>query len=113
MVISVKGEKLYHTSNPHYRDMIRLSNKLIPKQDTWGVNGGSDYNRHLDKAIFCKLYNPYDSCYDDDIYEIDTENCPNVFYKDDAINDGECVYTLEHIDFKYLTLIKKGTGEPL
>lgn len=108
--ISIKGRKMYHTSNPHYRTVIETTNKLIPKQETWGINGGSDYNRHLDKAIFCKLDEVYDSGYDDDIYEIDTENCPNIFYRDVEIDDGKCVYTLEPIDLKHLTLIKRGVG---
>lgn len=103
----VKNQKLYHTSNPFYRDLI-ANEGLTLQQRTWGFNGGSDYNKHLDKAIFCKKDEVYDSGYDDDVYEIDTENCPNEFFHDFGVDDGKCVYTLSNIDISYIKLIKFG-----
>lgn len=109
-VVDVKDKKLYHTSNPFYRKKILEYGKLIPKQETWGRKNNSDFNNHLPDAIFCCLNKPYDSGYDDDIYEINTKTCPNIFYNDSEINDNLSVYTLESIDFKYLKLIKEGNG---
>lgn len=111
---NVKGKKLFHTSAPLTREDIQKSGKLIPRQISWGLNGGSDFNKHIDNAIFCSLGTPYDSGYDDDIYEIDSNLCPNIFYIDFAVYDKDnvtSVYTLTEIDLKYCKLIYKGTGE--
>lgn len=82
---------------------------LIIKCDTWGLKNDSIYNTHLDKAIFCRIDEPYDNTYDDDIYLIDTSELNNIFYKDKECDD-KCVYTLTNIPKKYIKLIYKGTG---
>lgn len=111
IIADVKGKKLYHTSNSNYRELIKNSKQLIPKQETWGEPNGSDYNRHLGPSVFCNIGEVYDNTYDDDVYEIDTENCPNTFYYDTAIDNKKAVYTKEPIDEIYYKLIYKGTGE--
>lgn len=102
--------KLYHTSNPHYRNNI-LKEGLIPKQETWGKAFNSDMNRELGdtKAIFLKENEPYDNGYDDDIYEVDTSKLDNDFTEDDYV--GDSVYTTESIPLEAIKLIYKGTGK--
>jgi hypothetical protein len=101
--------KLYHTSNPYYRDVISREG-LIPKQETWGKAFSSDMNKELrdTKAIFLKEGKPYDNGYDDDIYEVDISKLTNDFTEDSYINDS--VYTTKPIPLKAMKLIYKGTG---
>lgn len=102
--------KLYHTSNPYYRDKISKEG-LIPKQETWGKSFNSDMNKELGetKAIFLAENKPYDNGYDDDIYEVDISKLSNDFIQDSYIDDG--VYTTEPISLEAITLIYKGTGK--
>lgn len=102
--------KLYHTSNPHYRNDISKEG-LIPKQETWGKSFGSDMNKELGytKAIFLTTDEPYDNGYDDDIYEVDISNLKIDLEEDTYVTNS--VYTLNKIPVDVIKLIYKGTGK--
>lgn len=57
-------------------------------------------------AIFLSLSEPFNSCYDDDVYEVDIEK--EKLLIDDAMPDA--YYTLEAIDVSHIKLIHLGTG---
>jgi len=104
------GNLVLHTSNPIHRNKI-LKEGLLPKQESWGCAIGSDMNAELGdtKAIFVvdsKI--PYESCYDDDVWVIDTRMINNKWYTDEYVTDA--LYTLEPIPLKAIKLIYKGSG---
>lgn len=111
-VSQVNDIKLFHTSNPYYRDKIAREG-LIPKQETWGKAFNSDMNKELGdtKAIFLREGEPYDNGYDDDIYEINISKLNNDFTEDKYV--GSSVYTTEPIPLDAIKLIYKGTGKSL
>lgn len=104
---------VYHTSNPKHRNSI-MKQGLIPKQESWGNAIDSDYNKELgDKgAIFIVNGGEYyDSTYDDDVWEINTNSLKNKWYKDNYVTGA--LYTLTPIDKNNIKLIYKGTGKSL
>ena len=103
---------IYHTSNPHYRDVIAKQG-LIPKgkSETWlsdtNINGEVIFAVNSDNKK-----DWWDSTYDDDIYKIDTTNLKNLWYVDpNFILDDRRIITFEPIPPKNLKLIHKGTGD--
>lgn len=101
---------VFHTSNPFYREQISKEG-LIPKQETWGKAFNSDFNKELGdtKAIFLMKNKPYDSGYDDDIYEVELTNLKNNFFDDNCLDNS--IYTTEPIPKENIKLIYKGSGE--
>lgn len=115
VVVTELCPKLYHTSNPLNRAFIS-HNGLIPKKksDTWI----EDTPRYVGKAVFAtnslKKKDWFDSTYDDDIWEIDTNGLDLVWYQDPNFSWGKKskhIYTNGSIPPENLTLIYEGTGE--
>ena len=92
---------MYHTSNPIFRDSI-LKHGLLPKIGEQRCFG----NELLPPTIFLSLLEPFNSCYDDDVYEVDIDK--EKLLIDNAMSDA--YYTLEAIDVSLIKLIHLGTG---
>ena len=111
-------KKLYHKGNPYYRDDI-LKNGLIPKiGDSYRLfitdSGRGDRqlkDEELQPMVF--LYDAdvfeYDSTWDDDKYEINTDLLDKSLFRHDVLSD--CYTYSDIIPPKALKLIYKGTGE--
>lgn len=106
---TIKQHKLYHKSNPAYRDSI-LENGLIPSiGNSYREMGGI-----VPKVFAYNSNDPnlYDSTWDDDIYEIDVSNLEQDFFIDSLYeNDTRYLCTLLPIPATALILIYQGTGE--
>jgi len=122
---------VYHSSNPIFRKHILKDGlKVKGKSETWLSDTKID-----GKVIFAtnsdKKEDWFDSTYDDDIYQIDTEKITNKWFEDPNFsNDNEkfTVYngkkiklpnntsknhhiiTFENIPVEAIKLIYKGTG---
>lgn len=105
---------VYHVSNPKNRKSIEKSG-LIPKRgDQWLEN-----TTIKGRAIFAtnsdNREDMFDSTYDDDIWQIDTEKIPDVKWKKDPNfswdKSYKHIYTQQSIPKEALTLFYKGTGE--
>jgi len=101
---------IYHTSNPYYRDQIAKQG-LIPKgkSETWLSDTKID-----GEVIFAVNSEDkkdwWDSTYDDDIYQIDTNNLKAKWYVDpNFILDDRRIITFEPIPAKHLKLIYEGS----
>lgn len=91
---------LYHTSNPYFRDKIE-SEGLIPKVgDSYFLHWqGELFNgkkvekpEDLPKYVFLSK-EPYDSTYDDDIWEIDESQLDKDYLSEDPGLSGALVYS--------------------
>ena len=104
---------IYHVSNPIFRNKI-LKEGLIPKgkSETWL----SDTKINVKVIFATNDNNPlkwFDSQYNDDIYEINTENLNNIWFYDPNFNKkSNHMYTYDKISSENLKLIWKGTGLP-
>jgi len=105
----IKPKKLWHKSNPIFRDVINEMG-LIPKK-------GDSYMCHSPEeecppAIFGYWgdIKYYDSTYDDDIWEIDTSKISNTWYVDLEVGK-QAVVTYDPIPRKAIKLIYSGTGK--
>jgi len=122
---------IYHSSNPFFRnDILKDGLKVKGKSETWlsdtKIEGEVIFATNSDKKE-----DWFDSTYDDDIYQIDTEKITNKWFEDPNFsNDNEqfAVYngrkiklpnneyknyhiiTFENIPVKAIKLIYKGTG---
>jgi hypothetical protein len=112
-LIEVKANKyIYHTSNPHYRDVIAKQGLITKgKSETWLSDTNID-----GKVIFAVNSDDkkdwWDSTYDDDIYRIDTRNLKNKWYVDPNFNqDDKRIITFENIPVKAIELIYEGSGD--
>jgi hypothetical protein len=112
-LIEVKPNKyLYHTSNPHYRNIISKEGLITKgKSETWLSDTNID-----GKVIFAvnsdNKKDWWDSTYDDDIYQIDTTNLKNIWYVDPNFDlKDKRIITFENIPAKAIKIIYKGTGD--
>ena len=96
---------LYHTSNPKNRKSV-LKHGLIPRIGEQLY--AKDYVKYK-KAVYLS-YAPWNSTYDDDIWQIDTTKIKNKFVEDLNIQSGAIV-TFTKVSKGALKLIHKGTGE--
>ena len=99
-------KKLYHKSNPIFRQQI-LEQGLKPKVgDSYSCHYNSD---NLVPLIFTSTGTDYDSTYDDDLWEINTDGLnKNQFVMDIEYNNA--LTYLNSIKPENLKLIYKGTG---
>ena len=109
-------EKLYHKGNPKFRDEI-LRDGLEPRVGecySLFYTDNMGYTKdELEPLVFLydKNIQEYDSTYDDDIYEIDTNKLDKDYlYKDKALPEY-CYTYKERIWPTALKLIHKGTGD--
>jgi hypothetical protein len=100
--IKIKSTKLYHTANPRNRESI-MTNGLIPGVGNQLLN--NDSNEYV-PSIYVS-YKPWDSTYDDDIWEIDTSKINNEFVVDNNMPD-KAIVTFTKINPIALKLIHEG-----
>jgi hypothetical protein len=106
--------KLYHTSNPQFRQKIAKEGlKTSAKTENWLTD-----TKITGKVIFAIMSNDvkdaYDSTYDDDIYEIDATKIYNKWFRDPNFLDSKDamhVITFDDIPKHAIKLIHTGTGE--
>jgi hypothetical protein len=98
-------QKMYHTSNPLYRDSIL--EKGLTAQTGWSYkyNHGED----VKPAIFLSITyeNRFDSTYDDDVYEVDVTGLTII---SDVKNKSHVLTYQNVISKECVELIYKGTG---
>lgn len=113
-LIKVKPNRfLYHKSNPIFRDKIKNKGLVTKgKSETW-----LEDTEISGKVIFATNSNDrkdwFDTTYDDDIYEIDTDLIKNTWYKDPNFvwdKKSKHVITFENIPSKAIKLIYSGKG---
>lgn len=106
------GPKVLHNAPPAVRESIRKNGLLPQVGDSYSLHYDNDTN--LAPAIFAldisKTKERYDSTWDDDIWEINTEIANVSWFIDEGAWEG-CIVTFEKISPKSLTLIHKGTGK--
>lgn len=117
-LIEVKPNRyVYHTSNPIFRDNISKEG-LIPK----GKSESWLSDTKIDGEVIFAINSDdkkdwWNSTYDDDIYQIDTVNLKNKWYKDPNFIGGihkseySAIITFDSIPVSSINLIYKGTGE--
>lgn len=117
-LIEVKPNRyVYHTSNPIFRDNISKEG-LIPK----GKSESWLSDTKIDGEVIFAINSDdkkdwWNSTYDDDIYQIDTANLKNKWYKDPNFIGGiykseySAIITFDSIPVSSINLIYKGTGE--
>ena len=106
-----KIHKLYHQSNPFFRDIILKTGLKCMKGDSYSIHSPEE---DCIPAIFAyrdDMYG-YDSSYDDDIYEILFNKIPNTWYVDNEAGNM-CLVTYKDIPVSAIKLIYKGTGNNL
>lgn len=113
----IPNRYVYHTSNPIFRDKISEEGLIPkPKSESWlsdtKINGQVIFVVNSDDKK-----DWWDSTYDDDIYQIDTKNLKNKWYKDPNFINGlykseyPAIITFDKIPYNSIKLIYKGTGE--
>jgi hypothetical protein len=109
---SITPTKVYHKSNPIFREKIKEEGLLPKKGDSYSAYSPEDNEL---PAIFGYIgddINYYDSTYDDDIWLIDAENSNNKWFRDKAVGKGKyTVMTYTNIPVQFIQLIYKGTGD--
>jgi hypothetical protein len=105
-ISDINSNNLYHTSNPINRKSI-LKNGLKPQV-------GLSYSLHHDedpnlKPLVFLSTQPYDTTYDDDIYEVNVDGLKLLPDPDETMTDVRCVDTIISPD--RLSLIYKGSGK--
>lgn len=120
-------KRAYHTSNPIFRSAIAKEG-LVPqffsdKAGTWVLGNGLEVlAENNTPALFALLSDDcnqvYDSCYDDDIYEIDLTKIQNKWFHDPNFTDegkpcqeNRHALTLHPIPLSAIKLIYQGTGK--
>jgi len=106
----IPNKYIYHTSNPIFRDKIREMG-LIPKNksETWlsdtKINGKVIFAVNSDNKVEW-----WDSTYDDDIYQIDTDLLNNKWYNDPNFGlDNKRIITFNSIPINAIKLIYRGS----
>lgn len=107
----IPNKCIYHTSNPIFRDKISKEGLIVKgNSEAWLSDTNID-----GKVIFAvnsdNKKDWWDSTYDDDIYEIDTTNLNNDWYKDPNFDlEHNRIITFENIPPNSIRLIYKGSG---
>jgi hypothetical protein len=107
------GRFVYHLSAPVYRDQIERIGLLPKRGEQWLTNTPIE-----GEAIFATDSDNeedwYDSSYDDDVYEIDTDKISNKWYVDPnfQVQDySKHIVTFDKIPPSAISLIHRGTGD--
>lgn len=99
--------KLYHKSNPVYRNNI-LENGLIPSiGDSYRCHYEDNNHKDIKPAIFTCDDTTYDTTWDDDMWEIISSN---IIWQEDELCYKGCFLTYHSIPIDCIKLIYKGTG---
>jgi hypothetical protein len=105
-VAEVKGN-VFHTAPPKLRMKIQREGLLPMVGDSYSLH--YEEVKGLKPAIFASK-EKYDSTWDDDIWEINTEKANVTWYVDTGAFDG-CIVTFQKISPECIRLIYRGTGE--
>jgi hypothetical protein len=104
-----------HKSNPKFRDIISNEGLKVRAGECYKIYAG--YGEKCIPAIFAtnsiNKRASFDSTYDDDVWEIDTEMIPDVkWYKDKHYESrSKHIVTFENIPADAITLKHEGTGK--
>jgi hypothetical protein len=104
-----------HKSNPKFRDIISNEGLKVRAGECYKIYAG--YGEKCIPAIFATNSTnkraSFDSTYDDDVWEIDTEMIPDVkWYKDRHYESSKKhIVTFENIPADAITLKHEGTGK--
>jgi hypothetical protein len=104
-----------HKSNPKFRDIISNEGLKVRAGECYKIYAG--YGEKCIPAIFATNSTnkraSFDSTYDDDVWEIDTEMIPDVkWYKDKHYESrSKHIVTFENIPADAITLKHEGTGK--
>ena len=104
-----------HKSNPMFRDKITEQGLKVRAGECYKIYAG--YGEKCIPAIFATNSTnkraSFDSTYDDDVWEIDTEMIPDVkWYKDRHYESrSKHIVTFENIPANAITLKHEGTGK--
>ena len=104
-----------HKSNPKFRDIISNEGLKVRAGECYKIYAG--YGEKCIPAIFAtnsiNKRASFDSTYDDDVWEIDTEMIPDVkWYKDRHYESrSKHIVTFENIPVNAITLKHEGTGK--
>ena len=104
-----------HKSNPKFRDIISNEGLKVRSGECYKIYAG--YGEKCIPAIFAtnsiNKRASFDSTYDDDVWEIDTEMIPDVkWYKDKHYESrSKHIVTFENIPADAITLKHEGTGK--
>lgn len=104
-----------HKSNPKFRDIISNEGLKVRAGECYKIYAG--YGEKCIPAIFAtnsiNKKASFDSTYDDDVWEIDTEMIPDVkWYKDKHYESrSKHIVTFENIPADAITLKHEGTGK--
>jgi hypothetical protein len=104
-----------HKSNPKFRDIISNEGLKVRAGECYKIYAG--YGEKCIPAIFAtnsiNKRASFDSTYDDDVWEIDTEMIPDVkWYKDKHYESSKKhIVTFENIPADAITLKHEGTGK--
>lgn len=102
---------VYHKSNPIFRSEIHKYG-LIPKGKSESWLSDTPINEKVIFATNSENENDwFDSTYNDDIYQIDTSNLNNKWFKDPNFHDSNHIITFENIPLESIKLIYSGDGE--
>jgi len=99
---------LYHTSNPKVRELIRDEGLKPMIGDSYALHYQGT-GLEIRPAIF--LCNErYDSTFDDDVWEVNSDYLIEKTFADDGCFDG-CEVTFDAIPVEAIKLIYEGTGK--
>ncbi len=108
---SVTVDKVYHQSNPIFRDTISKEGLKPMRGESYTMQSPSESEL---PAIFGYTgnINNYDSSYDDDIWLINTNKLDNEWFYDKQVG-GTAVMTFDDIPRCCIDLVYKGSGDSL
>lgn len=109
----VKPNKVYHKSNPKFRDLIDNEGLKTMKGDSYSAHSPEEGEQ---PAIFGYMGDDikyYDSTYDDDVWLIDARKINNIWFYDKEVGsiDKLAVVTYTDIPRNAIELVYRGTGE--
>ena len=113
----IPNKIVVHKSNPMFRDKIIEQGLKVRAGECYKIYAG--YGEKCIPAIFATNSTnkraSFDSTYDDDVWEIDTEMIPDVkWYKDRHYESrSKHIVTFENIPVNAITLKHEGTGKDL
>jgi len=111
----IPNKIVIHKSNPKFRDIISNEGLKVRAGECYKIYAG--YGEKCIPAIFAtnsiNKKASFDSTYDDDVWEIDTEMIPDVkWYKDKHYESrSKHIVTFENIPADAITLKHEGTGK--
>ena len=107
----VKPDKVYHKSNPIYREQINNDGLKCMKGDSYEGHSPEEKDP---PAIFGYVndINNYDTTYDDDIWLIDATKITNTWFIDNEVGKI-AVVTYNDIPRSAIKLVYKGIGDSL